>query len=479
MSRPLLCSLCCSMLLLTLTCLQTAAQITSPLKVSTDNSRYFSQSGSTIYLTGAHTWPNNEDGWGSPGDCPNPTVFDWPRYLKFVHDHRYNWIRLWTWELPSSISEPFPPFVECHGLLPFARTGPGLATDGQPKFDLTQFNQPYFDRLRQRVLDAQAMGVYVSVMLFDGFGLQFDRFANDGYCFTGANNINGADDGYTGGSSGFNSETLSEPAITAFQDAYVQKVIDTVNDLPNALYEVANEAGGYSVSWQQHMIDLIHNYEATKPLQHPVGFTCMYSGGKDASLFSSNAEYVSPCYSGYGWPVTEDSTGNKVVIDDTDHSWPWKEMKEATSEDPLAMRKWAWENFARGSNTSFMDPYMTTWPDRNNPTGNDVDLYWKIIRNALTQTARIATRVDLAHATPQDALSSTGFCLANAGEQYLVYAPDGGTFSVTLAAGTYTTQWLNASDIDVVTGDPTVSSGGSTNFTAPFDGDAVLLLTVQ
>ena len=34
---------------------------------------------------------------------------------------------------------------------PFARTGPGDALDGKPKFDLTQLNDEYFDRLRQRV----------------------------------------------------------------------------------------------------------------------------------------------------------------------------------------------------------------------------------------------------------------------------------------------------------------------------------------
>ena len=50
--------------------------------------------------------------------------------------------------------------------MPFARTGPGQAFDGKPKFDVTQFNQAYFDRLRQRVEAAQERGCYVAVMLF-------------------------------------------------------------------------------------------------------------------------------------------------------------------------------------------------------------------------------------------------------------------------------------------------------------------------
>jgi hypothetical protein len=32
--------------------------------------------------------------------------------------------------------------------------------------------------------------------------------------------------------------------VRALQEAYVRKVIDTVQDLPNVLYEVANESSG-------------------------------------------------------------------------------------------------------------------------------------------------------------------------------------------------------------------------------------------
>jgi hypothetical protein len=67
--------------------------------------------------------------------------------------------------------------------------------------------------------------------------------------------------------------TMNAPnTITNYQDAYVRKVIDTVNDLTNVLWEISEEAPGNSTWWQPHMISLIHSYEAGKPLQHPVGF---------------------------------------------------------------------------------------------------------------------------------------------------------------------------------------------------------------
>jgi hypothetical protein len=467
---------------------------TGPLKVSSTNPRYFANgTGQAVYLTGAHTWQDNVDGWGIPNDCSVPPAFDWTSYLAYVGAHQYNWIRLWTWELPTSLSEAVTAGTveaECHVPVPYLRTGPGNATDGLPKFDLTQFDQSYFERLRQRVIEAGQQGVYVSVMLFDGYGLHSDRLATDGYWFTGTNNINGVNDGYVSGISGTNAESLQFPAITAFQDAYVRKVIDSVNDLDNVMYEVANEAGGsYSTDWQLHMIELVHQYEAGLPKQHPVGFTCQYPNSPaDSTYFDSNADWVAGCSAGYSWTitgtpggnVTELSTGNKVVIDDTDLAWPWMEIQAATLADPNAMRKWAWENFTRGANTAFMDPYLVVWPVRNAPSGTTLDPQWNVLRTALSQTAAYAQRIDLGLAVPQNtsAACSTLYCLTSE-KQYLIYSPTGGAITVQLAvADTYRYEWFNpATNAVIQTGTVTIAASGSQTFTPPFTGpDAVLLL---
>ena len=149
-------------------------------------------------------------------------------------------------DLPSWYHTPFP----------WPRTGPGSATDGKPKFDLAQLDQSYFDRLRQRVVVAGQRGMYVSIMLWDGYGPQFERSATDGFPFDAANNINGVSSG------GTESQSLTNAAVTAIQEAYARKVVDTVNDLDNVLYEIANESGSYSTTWQYHMIDLVKQYES-------------------------------------------------------------------------------------------------------------------------------------------------------------------------------------------------------------------------
>ena len=157
--------------------------------------------------------------------------------------------------------------------LPWMRTGPGLATDGGLKFDLTKFEQAYFDRLRARAQALNAAGIYAGIYLFTGeFLLQF-RFTADGYPFTGLNNVNGIDDGYHGGTglSAVSSITMTAPnAITEYQDAYVKRVIDELNDLPNVLWIVSEEAPMNSRWWNSHLISLIKEYEKENAISIPL-----------------------------------------------------------------------------------------------------------------------------------------------------------------------------------------------------------------
>ena len=108
--------------------------------------------------------------------------------------------------------------------------------DGKPGFDLTRFDG-YFDRLRSRVTAARDHGIYVSVMLFEGWEIQF----TDGWRhhpFHGANNVNGIEADANGDGSALEYNTIHDSdmgrRLLELQRAYVRKVVDTVNDLDNA-----------------------------------------------------------------------------------------------------------------------------------------------------------------------------------------------------------------------------------------------------
>jgi hypothetical protein len=448
------------------------AQIaTGPLRRNPSNPRYFTDnSGKAIYLAGSHTWANLMD----RGQLNPPAVaFDYSAYMKWMVDHNFNFMRLWTAELPNA--GPGPDYSEGNFVaLPWKwrRTGPGLATDGGPKFDLAKLDQAYFDRIRARIITARQNGIYVSVMLFNGFEWQFDTNPKDGDPFSLANNINGIDCPETCPT---DTRAVTDK-VWGIESEYLRKIVDTVNDLDNVLYEVSNEAGSpYSDSWQIRVINYVKQYEAGKGKQHPVGMTFQWHGGSDSTLYLSPADWISPS------TQLPASDGRKVIINDTDHSFGYTDLK---SGGQSAQRAWVWENFTTGNNVAFMDPYLTKWPNRNYPSGSTADPdvgvrpdpYWDVIRDAMGATLTFANRINLVKMTPQGSLSSTGYCLANPGLEYLVYQPSAKPFTLHLGPGTYHFEWFNpATNLIAATGETTVH-GAEASFTAPFTGDAVLYL---
>jgi hypothetical protein len=447
-----------------------AAPARGPLRVHPANRRYFTDgSGKVVFLTGSHTWGNLQD--YTYGTKPSPPPLDFDAYLAFLERHHHNFFRLWAWESawnPGALQS-----TTAYDPMPYQRPGPGKALDGKPKFDLTRFNPAYFDRLRARVRAAGRRGMYVSVMLFQGFSIEGK--GNDGgdpwqgHPFHPRNNVNGLDGG------GARVHTLARAAVTGYQEAYVRKVIGTVSDLDNVLYEITNEdtGGAANTAWQVHMLRFIQKVEAGRPKQHPVGMTVQWPQGDDRVLFRSPAAWISP---GDKVPTAD---GRKVILNDTDHCYFWTGLK---ADGPAAQRAWVWENFSRGNQCLFMDPYLDPSHDRgrNHPRGSDPDPYWDGLRDAMGQTRLLAGRLDLAPMTPHGDLASTGYCLADAGKAYVVYLPAGGTVTVdlTAAVGKLAAEWIRPGGGREQRG-AAVAGGAKRTLRAPFAGDAVLYLRRQ
>ncbi|MCU0914310.1 MAG: DUF6298 domain-containing protein [Planctomycetes bacterium] len=448
------------------------AQASGPLRAHPTNPRYFtdgtrSPDGSlkAVYLTGAHTWNSLVD----MGPSDPPAEFDFPAYLEFLQRYDHNFIRLWTWDSTTWDSRANgklgKDFVHHCAPLPWARTGPGNALDGKPKFDLTRFNPGYFDRLRARVRAAGDRGIYVSVMLFEGWGLSHanrrvkaaDGWAYRSHPFHPDNNINGITGDLNGDGNVLEIHALASDAINTLQAAYIRKVVDTVNDLDNVLYEVINEGG--NKEWNWWVVQTIKDYERTKPRQHPVGLTA-HGGERTATMQVSPADWISPGGNdGYRDPAPA-WDGRKVSLLDTDHIWGLG-----------GNHGWVWRSFLRGHNPIFMDSYD------GSGLGERFDEKFEPLRRNMGYTRRYARKMNLAAMTPHGELASTEFCLADPGKEYLVYLPNGGAETVDLSAasGSLAVEWFNPRSGEVTRGQNT-SGGQKRSFQPPFDGDAVLCL---
>lgn len=445
-----------------------------PLRVSPENPRYFADAENRIvYLTGSHHWENFQD-------VTEP--FDYQAYLDRLVTLNHNFIRLWVsdtmrssggWLLhPPTEANPVSP-------LPYLRTGPGAALDGGPRVDLVRFNPRYFERLRDRVIKAGQRGLYVSVMLFQGFGVS-ERGAWLAHPFNGANNLNEIDGDDDHDGVGTEIQRAPSGLVLAAQEAYVRQVLDTLHDLDNVLYEVVNEAVPESVPWQYHFIRFIKRYERDRGfMTHPVGMTFFqlgeFGGGDNATLFDSEADWISPGgYTKYARnpPVAD---GRKVLILDTDHI-------HGIGGD----HNFVWESFFRGYNPIYMDPFGAVHElTIGEPVANEPQ--HERARLAMGETRRWADQLDLQRLTPQGELASTGYCLAERGEEYLVYvsAPAnplsaaGTTRPITInlvgSVGPFTVDWVDLETGRQGAGDPLVG-GGERVITAPFQADGLIHL---
>ena len=450
------------------------------------NPRYFTDgSGKAIYLTGSHVWNSLQD----QGITSPPPKFDFNAYLDFLQQHGHNFIKLWRFELTewNRWEETKPPFrFTSHH--PWKRTGPGMALDHLPRFDIEKWDEEHFERLRSRVQAAGERGIYVSIMLFEGCLLREQPTTWFGNPLNAANNINGIDGDPDGDERGLEVQTLKVEAITRLQQAYIRKVIDTVNDLDNVLYEISNESLDHPdiLKWQTEMIHYINEYQSGKPRQHPVGMTNLVAFTAEKKLAANNALLVSPAHwvspgatiYGPADPYSVDppaTTGQKIVLLDTEHTWNNACITKFTKL--RADQAWVWKSFLRGYNPIYMDPLDLTEPDGVMKYAEANGYAVVLARPAMGHTRAYAERMNLATMTPRNDLASTRYCLANPGKEYLVYLPEGGEGTVDLAAakGKIAVEWFNPRTSEKHNGN-IVDGGAKRSFQTPFEGDAVLYL---
>ncbi len=383
----------------------------------------------------------------------------------------------------------------------------GTATDGKPKFDLSVFDDEHFGRLRERVEAANRAGIYVDVMLFEGFGLHLTPPPDnvEGHPFHARNNVNGIG---IGGIVDYMVLPL-DPAVQALQEAYIHKVVDTVHDLPNVLYEVANEASGEdadeirmpdgtaipvpigdTTEWQYWVIETVKRHEEARGYdRHPVGMTMQFPVPDQTKvnepLYASPADWISPGFDDPMDPNADFSLGpppgrwlvdpppadgRKVVISDTDHYSPM-------AADPL----WAWKSFLRGHNPILYDLGIISGVHPPDPSAG-FPSYESLepARVAIGDTRSLADRIGLVDMIPAGELASSGYALANPGMEYVVLRPadTGGELSLQLPPGTYAVGWFSLEDREWTDGEPvTVESQSATGFVSPHpSGSSVLHL---
>jgi hypothetical protein len=297
-------------------------------------------------------------------------------------------------------------------------------------------------------------------MLFEGWAMQRIEDGFKMHPFNPQNNVNGVNGDANGDGKGIEVHELAVSEVTEIQKAYIRKVVDTVNDLDNVLYEISNENHPASTPWQYAMIRYIHEYEKGKPAQHPVGMTFQYAGGKNQDLFDSPADWISPNPEGGYRDNPPANDGKKVILSDTDHLWGIG-----------GNQAWVWKSVMRGLNPLFMDPYDGL------VLGSPFDAKFEPVRRSMGYALRFAQGLNLNQCKPLNDLSTTGYCLANPGQQYLIYQPEAkAKFDVKLRENQYIVEWFDPNKGTTVSRQRIAAEKQPTAFSNPLDGDAILYI---
>jgi hypothetical protein len=435
------------------------------LHQSTTNGRHFENAnGHIVYLQGSY---HREEFQDNANGCSTCGTSSWHTALSAVRASHGNFLRLSTAD--SSAIRPSGPVASP---MPWVRSEVCCAADGGNKFDLANLdvgnldapdiNAPhYFERLRARIMDARRHGIYVAIMLFQSWSWENNlRCAQctswDFHPFKAGNNINGVAPDRNADGQGLELGSLGNE-WNQYQDAYIRQTVTTVADLDNVLFEVCNECYDTAEmnAWQTAVMALIRDHERSQSFRHPLLMSAL-ADMNNGPLFDGAADAISPAAAWYETdPVITDQ--RKVSILDMDHINPCTGFN---NDD------WPFKAFLRGHNLSYM--YCNGYGE---PSPGE-----RIIIRRMGYASRYAARMDLRVAVPETSreICSTTYCLVGP-DHALAYVPDGGPITINLSSPDgWALEWFDPETNRTHNG-PLLLNGAGT-VTAPFRGDALLLL---
>jgi hypothetical protein len=383
--------------------------------------------------------------------------------LDLAADQGINYMRVWLdWGSTTDPNKSPDVFWNSAAVAPYLRTGPGHAIDGQPKYDLDQFNDDYFTHVGQLVDDADERGIVVQAMLLDcwhtGFGLNSGYGAFD--YFRAQNNINGFD--------WSTHEQWVDPngSIYAHNLAFVHRMVEEIGDRENVVWETCNEkkAGNSSDpvanamdGFHAGIADAIHEAEdefgferhLVVPVDFPEHRTIAghwlptQGNGNEESLTSMHDRLANEQF---GW--------GRVLITDNDCC-----VGEPNAD---VLRRKAWIALASGAHTmGFNNEIFRNAILDNQNTANGMRFI------GYTRDFVESLGVDLVGMEPHDELVDAGaYALARPGEEWVIYVPAGaGTVTVQGVPASATATWY-----DTQSGQ-TQDAGEGPSYAAPGGGD--------
>jgi len=373
----------------------------TPLAVHPDNSNYFTYKGEPIMLI-------------SSTEHYSALVnrkFDYNIYLNALHNRGFNMAVV----MSGIFLEPSGDSQWEDLLLPWQRSNePGFRYGGN-KFDISTWDENYFDRLEDFVAKANEKDIFVKYIFFTPFFYDRKWLASP---LHPENNINKefagiqANDVYN----------LDEHrGLLDLQKGLIDRVTDRLKKYPNIIYEIVFDGGREwnDYAWYRHMWDYLH--EQMGEVKKPVSFNVGVIKNPVEDLFD-NASLIT-------YRFTADETMPITHI-------YGKELPILMGENTFDR---GWEPFVRrhayravlsghGAYTHVDFTYNSRYPDGNNAPfprplwggGTDIQMSLESLVKTINSCNFIKMRPNSSLVKSTDNLFEAAV-LENPGEEYLAY----------------------------------------------------------
>jgi hypothetical protein len=466
-----------------------------PIAQHPDNPHYFLFRGKPLIIvtSGEHY-----------GAVLNPD-FDYMKYLNTLQKDGMNYTRIFSgtyFERAGSFGIEKNTLAPAPGkaLIPWKRSAePGAACGGN-KFDLDQWDDNYFARLKSFVSEASKRGIIVEISLFSSiYGYWDIQVWNRNNNITIKEDIKKDD-----------VQTLNNGPVLKYQENVVRKIVSELNEFDNVIYEIQNEpwadhavtadqkseyynrmdfreegaewrnkvevADEASLEWQKRIASFITDEEKLMKNKHLIA--------QNYCNFYYSLTDVEPAVSilnfHYNLPVVveQNYAYNRVIGFD--------ESGFAGSKD-LTYRKQAWSFMITGGGLfnnldySFAVGFEDGTAVNKAPGGGSTELrkQLKVLSGFLHSFQFIKMKPD--YEVVVQAPGATARALSEKGRQYAIYLKNGTIcdLKLNLPKGSYSAEWISTLNGNVAKSEKIKTRGGHLILTSPSYSEDIALKIVR
>ena len=419
------------------------ARAQEAVRINPENPKYLLFRGKPLALVSA------SEHYGSVINRP----FDYEKYLDDAAAHKMTMTRTFllyremqSARNPSSPCKPESPDY----ISPFVRKGPGKAMDGEPVYDLDEWNPEYFDRLHKFLNAASKRGIVVELTVFS------NSYSPETWALNplrAENNLQ-----HVGAIDWEEYIMLKDKELVRRQTAYARKIIDETSAYDNVYYEICNEPGGGIAghatpadvdAWQEEMARVMR--EEMKRLKRPH----LLSGQQAFTYGAKNAFPMDATFAGKTFDIVNEHPLPNTLFDGRVFEMGNFMSKELMLEDvgsfcraahprpkPTVMdedntaslyrditgwtihRKRAWASLLNGCHYDYIDFSITVGSEAGTTTSQAGIRIW------MQHLSEFMSSYDFVHAKPDTSwitassehLLASG--LSNSGHDYVAYLAD-------------------------------------------------------